>query len=94
MKTTFQPSPTARTGGVEIAESTLNAAYGNPLNAAYACLPNPQKAAPTRSQFAAALREAYPGAFVYVGGRHVALHMRGEHTARDVMFTGSGADWR
>ena len=48
---------------------------------------------PTRAEVAAALRQLFGQAFVYVGGCHVAAHQEGQ-AARFLLVTGTSPDWK
>lgn len=52
-----------------------------------------ERHAPTRAQFAAACRDRWPSAGVFIGGHHVAIHF-GNGPTRHLMFTcPTVADW-
>lgn len=46
----------------------------------------------TRQQFAEAIKQEMPWAFIHVGGCHVAIHNRKDE-GRDALVTSVAADW-
>ena len=76
-----------------LAENRLSISGGDLVGLIYDHLLDEDRAMPKRASVAEALQEIFPDAFVYTGGCHVALHVSGPHSNRDLMVTGNFPDW-